>query len=74
MEKAIPVGARIEKIRSKPEDTHRDGALGRVVEAIGPTPPDCQVPGVWGYFVEWNDFPGVKVFIAGTRIRPVFTD
>ncbi len=71
----IPNGTRVEKIRSAPDDTHRDGAIARVVEAIGPTPPDCEVPGVFGYFVEWSDLPGVKVFIAGTRIRPVaFSD
>ena len=68
----LEVGTRVEKINSKPgQDTHQDGALATIVTIAGQMPEGHSLAGVWGYFVEWDDIPGIEVFIAGTRIRPV---
>lgn len=70
----IPDGTRTEKINSKPGDTRTDGAQGLVLSRF---PPDeYGLPGdalASGYFVEWDDLPGLPVFIAAVRIRPVTT-
>jgi hypothetical protein len=58
-------GTRVRKTQSKPEDTHQDGALATVVQRLGPAP-ETQVV---GYFVHWDDFPGIPVFIAGHRVE-----
>lgn len=63
------LGARVEKINTVPgSDAHHDGALATVAEVMGPT-----TDGTYGYMVVWDDLPGVKVFIAGSRLRPVNT-
>jgi hypothetical protein len=71
MEQPLPRGARVEKINSKPGDTHLDGALARVLEKVGPALPESGAPGTYGYFVEWDSHPGIPVFIAGTRLHLV---
>jgi hypothetical protein len=64
-EHGIPVGTRVFKTQSKPgEDTHGDGALGKVIAQFGTT----KMP---GYFVEWDDMPGISVFVAGHRLEPI---
>jgi hypothetical protein len=66
----LAIGALVEKVNSKPDDAHRDGARARITMAVGQMPEDSkEMPGVWGYFVEWEDIPGIPVFIAGNRIR-----
>lgn len=62
----LAVGARVTKINSKPDDTHRDGALARVADVLGP-----DTLGGFGYFVKWDDIPEVPVFIAGSRLKLV---
>lgn len=42
-----------------------DGARGRVVHALGYNPES----GVCGYFVVWDDAPGLKVFVTSERIE-----
>lgn len=54
-------GTRVQKTNSDRADTHRDGALGTVIGSIG-------AGGLVGYFVEWDDKPGVPVFVAGPRL------
>jgi hypothetical protein len=74
MDTPLPRGARVEKINSKPEDTHHDGALARVLDPVGPALPESGAPGTYGYFVEWDSHPGIPCFIAGTRLRTVTVD
>jgi hypothetical protein len=73
MSEPWPPGTRVQKTHSRPDDGHQDGALGRVcvhpelgTHAVGPIP-----DGGWGYFVEWDDLPGIPVIIAGHRILVV---
>lgn len=74
---AIPNGTLVEKINSKSEDTHRDGSVGRILGSVGPLDP-AQVhqpdlpavePAAYAYMIEWNDIPGIPVFIAGNRLQ-----
>jgi hypothetical protein len=65
---AIPNGASVVKIGSKPPDMHQDGAPAIVLCSVGPIPYRGD-PKTYGYFVEWADLPGVPVFIEGSRIR-----
>jgi hypothetical protein len=59
---AIPNGTRVQKCNTEPRDDHQDGALATVLGSVGP------VNGMYGYFVEWDDWPGIPVFIRGNRI------
>jgi hypothetical protein len=67
-EGALPNGTRVEKTRSKPGDTHTDGAKATVLGSMGPIEFEGDAR-VFGYFVTWDELPGVPVFIAGTRVR-----
>jgi len=77
-------GTRIRKVGSKPGDTHRDGALGTIVGALGPTTASQRAEviinlakqGINGdieyiYGVEWDDTPGIPVAITDNRLEPV---
>ncbi len=68
---ALPNGALVEKLNTEPGDTHRDGARAVVVGSLGPYD---GLPDPYGYFVEWDDIPGVPVAIGGHRIRVVQHD
>jgi hypothetical protein len=68
---ALAKGTRVVKCASNTADTIRDGALGRVVEALGPAAEDCPQPGQWGYMVMWDSLPGASVYVPGSRIRAV---
>jgi hypothetical protein len=61
----LEVGDIVEKINSDPVDIHKNRAQGRVVKVLG----DGSMG--YGYFVIWNDTPGLRVFISGTRVRKV---
>ena len=52
----------------KPTDLHGVGCRATVRGSLGPIAWDGN-PKVYGYFVEWDDMPGVNVFIVGTRVR-----
>ena len=43
-----------------------DGAVGRVVHALGHN----TETGVCGYFVVWDDQPGVRAYVTSERIEP----
>jgi hypothetical protein len=58
---AWPNGTRVQKRNSKADDGHADGALGTVLGSIG-------AGGLLGYFVAWDDRPGLPVFVAGPRL------
>jgi hypothetical protein len=61
----------VEKINSKPDDTHRDGARATVLSRWPEEPSAATDKIGFGYFVEWDDIPGLSVFIAAHRIRPI---
>ena len=65
---ALRNGTLVEKVNSKPGDTHQDGARATIVGSLGPAD---HLTSKYGYFVVWDDIPGVPVFIAGKRIGPV---
>ncbi len=80
---AWPNGTRIAKTNSVPVDTHSDGARGTIIGSVGPITvqmiraagpdvmnvPDPPRVGEYGYFIEWDDTPGVPVFTRGSRLR-----
>lgn len=64
---AIPNRTRIRKIIYEEKDGHQIGAKGIVVASMGPilwNGKDC-----YGYFVEWDDMPGIPVFVVGYKIE-----
>ena len=63
-EGAIPNGTRIVKVNSEAEDAHVDGAPGVVIGSMA----EPEHPGRFGYFIEWDDMPGLPVGIVGHRI------
>ncbi len=69
----LSIGTRVEKCGTvHGQDAHRDGDGAKIVGVLGQVPDDDPNPefrGVWGYFVEWDDLPGVPVFVGGNRIR-----
>lgn len=67
---AIPNGTRIAKTNSNPPDANQDGALGTVEGSIGPVP-EGELKGQYGYFVRWDSWKEVQVFITGNRIEAV---
>jgi len=79
-----PKGTRVKKVGSQSGDTHRDGALGTIVGALGPATVSQRAElliklensGINGdveyiYWVEWDDIPGIPVAITDNRIEPV---
>jgi hypothetical protein len=70
----FPAGTVVEKRGSKPNDTHVDGARGRVIRYLGPVPLDAHTdPLAYGYFVVWDDLPGIQIFVAGSRLQAIAT-
>lgn len=64
-EGAWPNGSRVIKTRDEPEDAHAPGAGATILSSIGPDPET----GIYGYFVEWDDMPGIPCLIAGNAIK-----
>ena len=56
-------GTRIEKCNTEPGDGHKDGDQGKILVRLGPA------QGKVGYFVRWDDTPGVSTFIGAARVR-----
>jgi hypothetical protein len=69
---AIRNGTRVVKIDSMSGDTHKIGDEAVVVGSMGPIEYQGR-KGVYGYFVEWDDMPGLPVMIVSWRIREVTT-
>lgn len=59
---AWPNGSRVVKCNAAADDGHPNGAQGTVTGSMGP----AEMGGrqVYGYFVSWDDMPGVPVFVA----------
>lgn len=68
---AWPNGTRVRKRGSDSTDAHQDGAGAVVVGSIGPMPAGQPYAGTYGYFVSWDDTPGVPALIAGPRLERV---
>jgi hypothetical protein len=69
---AWPNGTRVRKSVEEPGDAHEVGALATVLGSIGPAPEEAEpawVRGLYGYFVEWDDTPGVPVLVTSNRIE-----
>ncbi|MFH1486625.1 MAG: hypothetical protein ABIH46_11185 [Chloroflexota bacterium] len=65
---ALRNGTIVEKVNSKPEDTHGDGARAMIVGSVGLVDDPIAK---YGYFVVWDDMLGIPVLIADFRLRPV---
>jgi|SRR5262245_10664884 len=63
---ALPNGTRVEKVKGDEGDTHAVGARATVIGSMQ-APPNVPAIGI-GYFVEWDDMPGVPVFVAGWKL------
>jgi hypothetical protein len=72
-EGAYPNGTRVTKTERAPSDAHGPGDEGTVLGSIGPSEFEGHENG-YGYFVEWDDLPGVPVFTASWRLRRVDED
>lgn len=60
----FPPGSRVRKNRVRPGDIHQVGALARTLSfPLGPVVRDGRE--IFGYFVQWDDLPGLAVFVAG---------
>ncbi len=74
-EGAIPNGTRIIKNAIEVGDGHKVGALGTVLASHGPLGFKNR-EGVertdYGYFIEWDDTPGVPVFVCGYKIERLY--
>ncbi len=67
---AIPNETRIAKVGTEEGDAHKDGATGKILSSHGPIPAGKGIlSGQYGYFVEWDDMPGLPVFVVGFRIK-----
>lgn len=69
-EEPVPLeeGTWVVKCNAVEGDGHPDGSRARVLGHVGPV----FEPGLgWlvGYFVEWDDLPGVPCFVAGHRVK-----
>jgi len=60
-EGAIPNGRRIVKVRGDPGDANSVGTYGRVLASH-------RAGDKLGYFIEWDTFPGMPVFVADWKI------
>lgn len=64
-EGAIPNGTRVVKVLVEKGDTHPLGAKATVLgSAVVP-----EMPGRFGYFVEWDTHPRIAVFVAWMKIK-----
>lgn len=66
---AIPNGTQIRKRIHEEKDAHEVGARGIVRSSLGPVP--FKGKDEFGYFVEWEDLPGVPVFVVGCKIEEI---
>lgn len=62
-------GTRVAKVKDDPGDTHTLGAPATILGSVGPMTVEGRK--VYGYFVEWDDCPGIPVFVADYKIAPV---
>lgn len=58
-------GTRVTKTECAPGDAHKPGDFGTVVGSIDDSKPNQRR---FGYFVIWDDFPGIPVFVTEERL------
>lgn len=58
-------GSKLAKINSEGFDAHGDGDVCTVIGSV--LAPNGEI----GYFVEWEDMPGLATFITAERVTPV---
>ena len=79
-----PKGTKVQKINTRPGDTHQDGSLGAIVGAFGPITASLRAELTRGlakkdtdrdieyiYWVVWDDIPGIPVAITDNRIERI---
>ncbi len=59
---AWPNGSLVRKARNEAGDAHRVGALATVIGSVGPVQADGH--SAYGYFVEWQDAPGIACLVG----------
>jgi len=64
---AVENGAHVLKIRSKPDDTHEDGAAAVIIGSVALDEED--EAGGFMYWVEWEADPGIYVAIGDSRVE-----
>ncbi len=64
---AITNGSRVQKIVYENNDRHQTGAEGTVLSSHGPVTHEGR--SCYCYFVEWDDMPGIPVFVVGYKIK-----
>jgi hypothetical protein len=69
LEGSYAAGDRVRKVGSDERDAHRDGAAGRVLKVLPVSIPTDNDGQEFAYFVEWDDLPGMPVFIRGSRLE-----
>lgn len=63
---ALANGSRVEKIEWEPGEYHLPGATGKLIGCLGKTD-----GGVYGYFLNWDEQPGLLAFTTSSKIRPL---
>ena len=69
-------GARVRKVMGEPGDRHQLGAVGGVVQAVGPLPPGTIIMGEscggeYAYLVAFDGDPDALTFIRGKKLERV---
>jgi|HubBroStandDraft_1064217.scaffolds.fasta_scaffold32770_6 hypothetical protein len=68
---AWPNGTIVEKCEADPRDAHPTGARGKIIGSLGPV---AEYEGhimVYGYFVHWDDMPGLPIMTVSWKLRPL---
>ena len=69
VEGALPNGTRVRKCAHEDGDAHKLGALATVIGSTGPI--IFRGRNTIGYFVEWDDMPGIPVGVVDYKIEEV---
>lgn len=73
-EGAYALGSRVARTDYQPGDgPHTEGDQATVIASHGPVilPDVEEAAEEFGYFVIWDDMPGVPVFVRGRKLRPI---
>lgn len=62
---AWPNDTRVIKQCSDEADTNPDGTEGRILGSVV----DGLLPRKFGYFIEWDTYPGAPIFCQGHKLR-----
>lgn len=62
---AWPNDATVRKVNSRPGDATPDGTRGLILGSVDMR--EFKLPARFGYFLEWDNLPGIPVFCADTN-------